>query len=312
MQFDTYISDLLYRYECVIIPDFGAFLTQPVSAKVDGSTNTFYPPKKVISFNTQLNQNDGLLANYIADVEKTPYEIAVKKIAQKAITLNSSLEQGGALNFKNIGNISLNNEGNLSFEPSHHLNYLTDSFGLTQFVSPNINREVYKDEVETIEKVIPLIITTEKRKARPYLRYAAVAFIALTLGVFMASNYYIGQIEQHNQLAQEDANAQLDNKIQEATFVISNPLPTITLNVAKQSGNYHIVAGAFRVEENSTKKLKQLQTLGYNARKIGANKYGLHQVVYSSYETRFEAQKALYKIRRDHNSDAWLLAQKLN
>ena len=146
-------------------------------------------------------------------------------------------------------------------------------------MSPNINREVYKQEIETIEKVIPLTITTEKRKARPYLRYAAVAFIALTLGGLMASNYYAGQIEQHNQLAQEDANAQLDNKIQEATFVISNPLPTITLNVAKQSGNYHIVAGAFRIEENSTKKLNQLQALGYNARKIGANKYGLHQVV---------------------------------
>ena len=28
MQLATYISDLLYRYECVIIPGFGAFLTQ--------------------------------------------------------------------------------------------------------------------------------------------------------------------------------------------------------------------------------------------------------------------------------------------
>ncbi|MCH7525600.1 MAG: SPOR domain-containing protein, partial [Bacteroidetes bacterium] len=105
---------------------------------------------------------------------------------------------------------------------------------------------------------------------------------------------------------------QLDNKIQEATFIINNPLPTITLNVDRQSGNYHIVAGAFRIEENSTKKLKQLVALGYNARKIGKNKYGLHQVVYSSYETRTEAQRSLYKIREEHNNDAWLLVQKLN
>ena len=63
MQLETYISDLLYRYECVIIPEFGAFLTQPVSAKVDISSNTFYPPKKVLSFNEQLKNNDGLLAN---------------------------------------------------------------------------------------------------------------------------------------------------------------------------------------------------------------------------------------------------------
>ena len=312
MLLEAYISDLLYRYECVIVPDFGAFLTQTTAALINENTNSFYPPKKVLSFNEQLKQNDGLLANYIADVEKIPYEDAVKKISKKTKSLKSYLLQGETLSFNNIGDVVLNKEGNLTFEPSYHLNYLTDAFGLAQFVSPNITREVYKDEVETIEKVIPLTITSEKRKTRPYLKYAAVAIIALTLGGFMASNYYIGQIEQHNQLAQEEANTQLDNKIQEATFIIDNPLPAITLSVAKQSGNYHIVAGAFRVEENSTKKLKQLQALGYNARKIGKNKYGLHQVVYSSFETRVEAQRTLYKIRRENNRDAWLLSQKLN
>ena len=312
MQLEAYISDLLYRYECVIVPSFGAFLTQTVSARINESTNSFYPPKKVLSFNEQLKQNDGLLANYIAEIEKIPYEDAVKKISKKTKSLKSNLLQGETLSFNNIGDVSLNKEGKLTFEPSSHLNYLTEAFGLTQFVSPNIAREVHKKEVETIESVIPLTITSEKRKARPYLKYAAVAVIALILGGFMASNYYVGQIEQHNQLAQEEANIQLDNKIQEATFIIDNPLPAITLNVAKQSGNYHIVAGAFRIEENSTKKLEQLHTLGYNARKIGKNKYGLHQVVYSSFENRSEAQRALYKIRRENNKDAWLLFQKLN
>jgi hypothetical protein len=312
MQLEAYISDLLYRYECVIVPEFGAFLTQCACAKINKSTNTFYPPKKVLSFNEQLKRNDGLLVNYIADVEKIPYEEAVKKIVERTKTLKSYLLQGETLSFKNIGDIVLNKDGKLTFEPSYNLNYLTDAFGLSQFVSPNINREAYKKEVETIEKVIPLTITPERRKSRPYLKYAAVAFLALTLGGYLASNYYIGEIEQHNQLAQEEANIQLDNKIQEATFIINNPLPTVILNVSKQSGNYHIVAGAFRIEENSTKKLNQLQDLGYSARKIGKNRYGLHQVVYSSHETRSEAQRSLYKIRRENNKNAWLLVQKLN
>ena len=46
MELETYISDLLYRYECVTIPEFGAFLTQRASATIDDATNTFYPPKK--------------------------------------------------------------------------------------------------------------------------------------------------------------------------------------------------------------------------------------------------------------------------
>jgi hypothetical protein len=312
MQLETYISDLLYRYECVIVPGFGAFLTQAVSAKVEENTNAFYPPKKVLSFNEQLQQNDGLLANYIADVEKTPYEAAVRKIDKKIKSLKSYLAQGETLTFLNIGDITLSNEGKITFEPSYHLNYLTDAFGLTQFVSPNITREVYKEEVEALEKVVPLTITPEKRKGKPYLKYAAIALIALTLGGFGSSYYINNQIETHNQLAQEEATQQLENRIQEATFIIDNPLPTVTLNVAKQSGNFHIVAGAFRIEENCDKKLKQLQDKGYSARKIGTNKYGLHQVVYSSYESRAEAQRALYNIRKNHNRDAWLLAQKLN
>jgi hypothetical protein len=311
MQLETYISDLLYRYECVIIPEFGAFLTQRESAKIDDSTNAFYPPKKVLSFNEQIQKNDGLLVHYIADVEKIPFENALVKIQKRIKSLKSYLIQGETLTFDNIGDIRLSEDGKIQFEPSYHLNYLTDSFGLSHFVSPEVTREVLKDEVETIEEAVPLFITPEKRKKRPYLRYAAVALIALTIGSLGMSKYYVDQIESHNELAQEEAYEQLENKIQEATFIIENPLPAITLNVDKQVGKYHIVAGAFRVEANSHKKVSQLQKIGYNARIIGLNKYGLHEVVYESHENRLEALQALRKIRRDHNRSAWLLVKKI-
>jgi CCDC81-like prokaryotic HU domain 2/CCDC81-like prokaryotic HU domain 1/SPOR domain len=311
MQLETYISDLLYRYECVTVPEFGAFLTQRVSASINQSTNTFYPPKKVVSFNEQIQKNDGLLAHYVADVEKIPFENALQKIVKRVKSLKESLAEGQTIKFENIGDIRFNGEGKIQFEPSHHLNYLTDAFGLSQFVSPAVTREVYKQEVEAIEKVIPITVTPEKRKSRPYLKYAAVALIALTMGGFAASNYYVNQIKAQNQLAQKEATQQLDAKIQQATFSL-NPLPAITLSVTKQSGNYHIVAGAFRVEENCDKKIAQLKELGYKARKIGVNKYGLHEVVYASYEDRLEALNALRDIKKTNNPDAWLKVEDLD
>ncbi|MEL0455230.1 SPOR domain-containing protein [Flavobacteriaceae bacterium SZ-1-7] len=311
MQLETYISDLLYRYECVTIPKFGAFLTQRVSATIDDDSNTFYAPKKVVSFNEQIQKNDGLLAHYIADVEKIPFEAANKKIEKRVKLLKSYLTQGETLTFKNIGDIVFNNEGKILFEPTYQLNYLTDAFGLSQFESPAISREEHKEVAEGLEKVVPIAVTYEKRKSKSYLKYAAVALVALTLGGFAASNYYANQIEKHNQLAQEEAEKQLDSKIQQATFSL-NPLPAITLNVTKQTGNYHIVAGAFRIEANCDKKVSQLKAEGFSARKIGANKYGLHEVVYSSYENRLEALKALRDIKKNHNSDAWLLVKKLD
>ncbi len=307
MQLETYISDLLYRYECVTIPEFGAFLTQRASATIDDNTNTFYAPSKSISFNEQIQTNDGLLAHYIADIEKIPFEAATKKIEKRVKLLKSYLTQGETLTFKNIGDIVLNKEGKILFDPTYQLNYLTDSFGLSQLVSPNITREVYKKEVEDIEKVVPITITTEKRKSRPYLKYAAVALIALTLAGLGGSKFYVDDIKNHNQLAQEEAENIMDTKIQQATFNL-NPIPAITLNVSKQTGNYHVVAGAFRVEENCNKKIKQLRARGYKARKIGVNRYGLHEVVYGSYETRWEARKALSVIKKTHNKDAWLKA----
>ena len=312
MQLETYISDLLYRYDCVTVPGFGAFLTNRVSAKIQESTHTFYPPKKVLSFNEQLQNNDGLLANYIAEIEKIPYATASNKIAKHVKSLKSFLVEGETIQFKHIGEFTLNPDGKLIFSPSEQINYLTDAFGLSQFKSSDIIREAYKEKVETIEEVAPIALTPTKRSNNNWLKYAAAAVIVLGLSGFGATAYYNNSIENHNQLAQEQANEQLEAKVQEATFVISNPLPAATLSLEKQTGNYHIVAGAFRVEANSDKKVNQLRAKGYKARKIGKNRYGLHEVVYSSFETRAEAQRALYKIRREHNRDAWLLIKKLN
>lgn len=311
MQLETYISDLLYRYECITIPEFGAFLTQRTSAVIDDATHSFYPPKKTVLFNEQIQKNDGILAHYIADVEKIPFEVANQKIAKRVQTIKLKLAQGETVAFQNIGAITLNNEGGMLFEPVYQLNYLTDSFGLSSLVSPKVAREAYKANVEAIERVIPLTITPESRKSRPYFKYAAVALIALTLSGLVTSKYYIDQIEQHNQLAQEQAFQELDAKIEQATFSL-NPLPAITLNVVKQSGKYHVVAGAFRVEDNCEHILSQLKAEGFNARTIGVNKYGLHEVVYGSFETALEAQKLLREVRKTHNKDAWLLVKDLN
>lgn len=312
MQFDSYISDLLYRYECVIIPDFGAFLTRQVSAEIDENTNSFYPPRKIVSFNEQLKDNDGLLAHYIAGVKQIPYELALQKVIKKTKSLKSYLAQGETLTFKGIGEISLTQEGRIAFQPISGPNYLTHSFGLSGFSSPEIKREAYQKTVEALEETTPIAFTPEKRKNRSWMKYAAVAVVALTIGGLLTSNYYLGQIEQHNIMAEQEAQQQLESRIQEATFVIENPLPAVTLELDRQSGKYHVVAGAFRVEANCIKKLEELRELGYNARRIGTNRFGLHQVVYSSFETRAEAQSALFSIRRSHNKDAWLLIQDLD
>ena len=311
MQLNQYISDLLYRYECVTLPNFGAFLSHPVSAKINEATNDFYPPQKRLSFNAQLQSNDGLLASYISEVENIPYEAATRKIETQVSQLKSSLEKGETIEFKNIGELSSSKEGKVMFAPSETLNYLTESFGLAGFVSPSIERQAHQAIVEKLEATGAIALSPKRSKSSQYMKYAAIAVLALGLSGSIGSNLYLTQIERQNNLAIDTATATLDNKIQEATFVIENPLPAVMVNLKKQSGNFHVVAGAFRIEANCNKKLNQLKALGFNARKIGKNRFGLHQVVYESFETRKEAEKALFKIRKAQDRAAWMLIKNI-
>ena len=311
MQLTTYIADLLYRYECVIIPGFGAFLTRYQSAHIDEISNTFHPPSKIVSFNKQLQANDGLFANYVASVEKFSYETALQKIRNYTAEISAALAAGKKISFKNIGEFYLNEEKSLQFEPLRQQNFNTSAIGLTSFVSPKISREVYKEAVEALEEKAPIIFTPERKEAKPYLKYAAIAVIALSAIGFGSLKLYENQVRQFNYAERQKANSLVENQIQEATFVIENPLPVLNLQLPKHLGMYHIVAGAYREEENADKKVAQLREKGFSPFKMEVTRYGLHQVLYASFEERAEALKKLREIKKTENGDAWLLVQEI-
>lgn len=326
-----YISELLYRYECIILPGFGAFLTRRQPATIQDGTNAFYPPQKLISFNSQLKNNDGLLANYIASAENISYTDAVAKIQRYVLSLNEKMAKGQRIELEKIGAFYTSVENTLQFEPLQEVNYLTEAFGLHSFASPvikrdiEIKREVYKEKVEAIEEVIPLTFTPEKRRERPYLQYAAVAAVILGIGGFFGLKQISDTTVSYNNKEWQKADQEIENRIQEATFEISNPLPAINLNIIKGKentttttsevsnttlGSFHIIAGAFRIASNADNKVQKLKAQGFNAHLIGVNKYGLHQVAYESYENRSEAVQALARIKKEQSSKAWLLIKK--
>lgn len=311
MQLATYVNDLLYRYECVIIPGFGAFLTQYRSARIDSESHTFYPPGKTISFNKQLQTNDGLLANYIASVEHCNYSEALQKIRNFTGNLSHQLLDGKTVAIKNIGEFQLNEEHSVQFIPSEKENFSSASFGLNTFVAPEILRTATEKSIATDTKT-PILFTPEKRTSVPYLKYAAIAIVAVSVAGFGGMKLYENGVQKHNFVTKQEANKRVESEIQEATFVIENPLAPLTLTLPKQSGKYHIVAGAYRIEANADKKISQLAAKGFAAKKIGKNRYGLHQVIYNSFEDRREALQNLRTIKRSENKDAWLLVQDLS
>jgi len=311
MKIEQYISQLLYRYQCVTVPGFGAFLTEYQSAQLHESSSAFYPPKKLVSFNAHLKNNDGLLANHIALSEKTSYEMAVDAIHNEVNIWKNILEINGKFTLKNIGELSLNSENNVVFYPSDSMNYLTQAFGLSSFVSPAVKREEYKKEVELLEEKAPITFTPEAREKRSYLKYAAVLALALGLSGIGGYQLYNNHIEQETLLVETQVQQQVQDKIQEATFFIDAPLPPVTLAVKEEKLRYHIVAGVFRSAENADKATAQLKKIGFKSRRIPQNRHGLFPVLYGSFGTKQEAVDTMNAIRKTQDNQAWLLVKEL-
>lgn len=311
MNIENYISQLLYRYQCITVPGFGAFLTEIRSAQWVEEANSFFPPKKLVSFNAHLKNNDGLLANHIASTEKVSYNYAVNAIEYQVAKWNKALENNEALVLKNIGTLSLNPDNYIVFKPSEQTNYLSSSFGLASFISPLVKRAAF--EQKTMSKVgnDPIILDTEERTTPSYLKYAAVIAIGLGLTGAIAYPVYQNQIESQTIIVETAVQKKVNAKIQEATFFIKSPIPAVTLAVKENKMPYHIVAGAFREKENADKIYNRLSALGYKAKSLAVNKHGLYPVLYGSYATFAEAEKAKAEIQKNDNTEAWILIESL-
>ena len=307
MNIEHHIAQLLYRYPCVTIPNFGAFLTETISANIQESNQTFYAPKKVIFFNVNIKNNDGLLANHMVTSDKILYSDALIAIDKQVNQWKELLHNNEVLLFKNIGSISRNNDGNLFFEPSENVNFLTDSFGLSSYVSPVIKREVKKEfQIEPVNHEPELVYET-RNYVNSYLKYAAILLVSVGGAAFAYASYVNNEELKETRLVQNEVQAAVTTKIQEATFFIENPLvPTVkTSNIS--TFPFHIMAGAFRNENNANLELKNLISKGFKARILPKNSQDLFPVVYGSFVTYTEAQHQLTDIQNSINTEAWLL-----
>jgi hypothetical protein len=326
MKIEKYISGLLYRYQCVSIPGFGAFLSEWQSAQIAEGHNSFVPPRKVISFNSNIKTNDGLLANHIALQEKISYESALAKIQTQVAFWLEKLQNKEVLTLENIGEVFSNSENNLVFKPNTSVNYLMDSFGLSGFNSPEIIREnqtqnsteiisitqaIVENEIleeEVIEDETPVLPLVQNKSNTNWLKYAAAIAIFSTAGTYGYKMYYDYTIDQKTILVEKSVQEKVNQKLQEATFVLPNPMAAVDLTIEeKPNAKYHVVAGAYRSEQNANKAMKELVAQGFEARILTKNKFGLIPVAFGSYSNLKEAQNLKRQIKAKDSIDAWLL-----
>jgi len=301
MQLSNYISNLLFNHDCVTVPGFGSFLGNYKSAQYDFKEQKFHPPSKQISFNSQIKDNDGLLAKNISKELDLPYDQAVKKIHQEVLTWTKKITTETIV-LKNIGELYLSNEDKITFIPSNELNHLKESFGL----SPIFVTEL-EGKKPLQSKKLPIYSNTQKKK-RNYFTQAAI-WACLIIGV--SSIYINGKndlIEQELAYEQE-FRKQTKEKVQKAVFNLGS-LPSLTVNVKMKEKKYFIIAGAFRIPQNAQNLMLNLKKKGYEASRLELNDKGLSPVAFTSFSNRTEAVTELRVIQQKENKDAWIFEAK--
>lgn len=217
MQLDQQISELLYHYDCVIIPEFGGFVTNYKPAHLDQRLHLFHPPSKEVSFNKNLKRNDGLLAHYLAEADQCSFEEANESIRKSVENYFTRINNGERVEFNKVGIIYRDTDKNLRFQPSREQNFLKDAFGLEKlFTVPVMQSPEVKKEPQLKEKeapVIPLKVSTEKEKQsdpvsthRSYARLGWVAVFMLPVLAYSGWLISSADITRPSQLTIADLN----------------------------------------------------------------------------------------------------------
>ena len=327
MNIETYISDLLYRHDCVIVPALGGFISNYKSAQIHPVSHTLRPPSKSLSFNVQLQNNDGLLANYISDCEGISFATAQVKIEQFVKGLQNDLEHKSRAKIAKVGVLSRDLNGLISFEPDNTVNYLLDAFGLDVIQSPAISR---KSKVVSLPKQVAKRAKSNNSKKTSFnWKVAAVLLPLIGLSTYVSfqqesvsdayANYaYLNPfklkpaavytpriVEVKETLILTSIEANPETKIETSENVISTPKVIAPIVNTIQ---FHLVAGSFSSKVNAEQLVSTLKTEGFKASVIGQNATGLFRVAFHSFGNKEQALLHLNKLNSSGKS-TWLLKQ---
>jgi len=310
---EHYISELLFLHDCVILPNFGGFVGNPQSAKLNKTTGVLSPPSKQILFNTNLKTNDGLLITHISNQEGITQEQAKTEVENYATKITDKLSNSKVLRIAKIGLFTLGKEGNVFFLQDSVNNYSLASFGMEATHNKTVIRETIVEE-----KVAATIktIRTQSNNPRAFLKAAAVIIPLIALSYISISQQdRINNIyTQMASLNPFETNATVESIVEiipvvkievEATPIIEIIEEEIApIIIPKQT--YYIIAGAFAEQKNADKMIVKLKNWNYNTEIVpGGN---LLRVSYNSFTNKADALVELHEIKQE-NSAAWLLTQ---
>ncbi len=129
----AHIERLLWTQDCVILPGWGGFMRQTLSATYDEATHTFRPAHKELMFNATLQHSDGLLVEAYRKALGVDYPKAQLLMEEDLRVLRSQLQAERQVSLGRLGTFALGDEEQLIFTPGDEAWLNADFYGLRPF-----------------------------------------------------------------------------------------------------------------------------------------------------------------------------------
>lgn len=162
IELERHIEILLLNNDCVIVPDFGGFMTHHVDAHYDEQQQMFYPPLRTIGFNPQLTVNDSLLVQSYIDVYDISYPEALRRIESEVCEVKQYLANKGSYEMPDIGTIYYHQNKGYTFTPCEAGILTPELYGLSSVeLKPLFDDKQCKED--TAEKRVSTITTSKSK-----------------------------------------------------------------------------------------------------------------------------------------------------
>ena len=170
--FEEVICQLILRHNCVVLPNFGGFVSKTISAQIDFEKGILQAPYKQLLFNRNLINDDGLVVAEYARLNGLYYQEGLSQLTDFTGKLNTDLAQGKQVSISKLGVFTKDADGIIRFDQDRHFNLLLSSYGLSNvtFVPNQILEEAPIIQLNPIASEEPI-----QKNPTKFWKYAAAA-----------------------------------------------------------------------------------------------------------------------------------------
>lgn len=299
-----HIEYLLMHHECVVVPNFGAFIVGVQSSDIQSdNSSSIVMPKRSVSFNSMINHNDGLLANSIIRRERIPYNKALAEIDQAVQFFSQQLRENGTVLLGNIGIFSLVDEGQIIFSPSEQNSLNFGTFGLHELSMPTLET-LHTKENELAESYS---VSQQRWTFSSVFQTAATIIILFCLAFALSTPLPIDRVETNQAgISLPAIKKAPTQKIKVINSVAVEQSANSNSNqekvdIEEQSGRYYLIVATLRTQNQVQQFLRENKTLDLKTKKIG--KYYRVYIAQSNDYHALEKEKSALP---SGFSDAWI------